>query len=103
MQLEFKETHQVSSAVAEECINGARKELHIGSDNEAEQQHDAIMAEATKMLTEKGIPSEWARAKQTTKPNENTAESQQSKCGPCCKRIFISNESYKGGAECIVM
>jgi hypothetical protein len=103
MQLEFKETHQVSSAVAEECIKGARKELHIGSDNEAEQQHDAIMAEATKMLTEKGIPPEGAPTKQTTKPNENTAESQQSKCGPCCKRIFISNESHEAGAECIVM
>jgi hypothetical protein len=57
MQLEFKETHQVSSSLAEECIKGARKELHIGSDNEAEQQHDAIMAEATKMLTEKGHSS----------------------------------------------
>ena len=104
IELEFEEAHQVSSAVASECIDGARKQLNICSDIQAEQQHDAIMAAATKVLKDKGDPPEGAQSKQPTKPKEDTAESQsQSTCPPCCKRIFISNESYEGGAECIVM
>lgn len=46
MEQELEKKHKISYAIAHTCVEGAKKQLNISSDAEAQEKHDQVMAKA---------------------------------------------------------
>jgi hypothetical protein len=46
MEQELEKKYKISYAIAHTCVEGAKKQLNISSDAEAQEKHDQVMAKA---------------------------------------------------------
>lgn len=88
MEKELEKKYNISWAIAHECVQGAKKQLGITSDIDAEQQHDEVMQKAEEIY--KSLPAVTGKAPTPTNakdPDQLEQGNQTAATCWCCANV----------------